>query len=222
MKNSKNMVSNLKTAGVVAGLSFTLSACNGNINQSENSNYTEISNKTDSILQRDPMYRLSLNVNDCSRRVIDKYRDANKSIVRKCAKKYITKNITDKLLCIFMLRTLQNSSYEFGFDGVDWSSKYVESTDVSNLQYISRIRRDYRWFNDVMMYLAGQYNDVQFLKTDFFKLINDKNALSAFNKNLQEIQRYQQLEKSSNTELVSKYTQVWHQQVKEQAKSKQR
>lgn len=220
MKNSDKIIHDIKTAGFIVGTSLTLSACNwSGKSESGQQDYFEVSRKTDSVLQKDSMFSFSLSVHDFSTREINKCHDMNIQIVKDCTEKYVRRNISDKSLYNFMLLTLQNDAYVLSCTG-----DYEDNCDnqTPDIKYISKIRRNYRWFNDVMMYLSGQYDDAQFLKTGFFKLIDDKRALKAFNDNLKSIQDCQNMAKISNSRLVSKHTQIWDKYVEEQKKLKQR
>ena len=52
MNKSYKVVNDLKTTSLVMGLSLTLSSCDFNKSESDDHNYTEISHKTDSVLQK--------------------------------------------------------------------------------------------------------------------------------------------------------------------------
>lgn len=222
MKKSEQIINDLKTVGVVAGLSFTMSACNTTDKpDTVSQDYTEISRKTDSVLQSNSAYNLSLTIQDFSRKRICELQNANKTIIRNCAQKYVRRHITDNDLYVFMLKKLQNEYVALNSgDEYDDVCEYGDA-DLSR-QYMSKIRRNHRWFNDAMLYLSGKYDDAQFLKTDFFEKMNDKKSLIAFENNLKDIQRYQELDRAKNAHIISLYDNTYNKVATEYKKSKQR
>ena len=220
MNKSYKVVNDLKTTSLVMGLSLTLSSCDFNKSGSDDHNYTEISHKTDSVLQKNLEYNLALRTQDSLRKRITQLQEANKTIVRNCAKKYLRRHITDNDLYVFMLKKLQNEYVSLNSDNYDDVYEYGD-VDLGT-QYMSTIRRNHRWFNNVMLYLSGKYDDAQFLKTDFFEKIKDEKSLIAFENNLKEIQRYQKLDRAKNEHIISLHDNTYNKGATEYKKSKQR
>ena len=218
MKKIDNVVHNIKTAGLVTGLSLTLTACS-NTKKSDLSqqDITAVSHKTDSVLQANPMYSLACNVNEYSGQVLSKYQSANKDLVKVNTIKYIYKNIKEAALRNIMLGMLQQDydNYDFETDNIYENSGLDEASKTF-------VRQNYRWFNDAMLYLYGKYTDEQLLKSDFFKVINNERAYNTFKRNAEYIKRFGEILKDSNKEIVNLYDKAWDQSAQEYKKSKQR
>ena len=112
------------------------------------------------------------------------YQKANRKIVKSCAKKYIFANVCERNLLKFMLNSLKYEHLDFmTSDNVSYSlSEYEESEYITDV-FSDRIRKDERWFNDLMLYLSGVYTDGQLLNADFFRVINNPRAKKNFVEN---------------------------------------
>ena len=119
-----------------------------------------------------------------------------------------------------MIKKLQNEYVSLNSDNYDDVYEYGD-VDLGT-QYMSIIRRNHRWFNNVMLYLSGKYDDAQFLKTDFFEKIKDEKSLIAFENNVKEIQRYQKLDRAKNEHIISLHDNTYNKVATEYKKSKQR
>jgi len=116
------------------------------------------------------------------------YKAENHDIVKKCAKAYIHKNISERGLLRFMLSSFKYEHMDFMLaDYVSYDlSEYEESEYITDV-YSSKIRENQRWFNDLMLYLNGKYTDGQLLNSDFFRVIQNKHAQQMFIANTQRI-----------------------------------
>lgn len=121
-------------------------------------------------------------------RSVKHYKAANHNIVKKCAQKYIRKNIAESGLSKFMLSSIQYEHMDFML------SDYVvyDVTDYEESEYITdvfsaRIRENQHWFNDLMLYLSGAYTEGQLLNADFFKVIQNNRARQMFIDNAKRI-----------------------------------
>ena len=120
------------------------------------------------------------------------YRRANKDMLKLAVNKYVRSNIYDATLLRFMLNSVQYENVNMGFgNSSDWVSEYCE--DVESVSAVDEqmviIRRDYRWFNDLMLYLNDKYSERQLLKSEFFRTVNDKALLQNFTKNTEIIEK---------------------------------
>ena len=120
------------------------------------------------------------------------YRRANKDMLKQAVDKYVRANIHEAKLLKFMLNSVKYENVNMGFENSsDWVSGYNEdgeSYSVENEQMIM-IRRDHRWFNDLMLYLNDKYSERQLLKTEFFKTMNNCKLIQDFTKNTEIIER---------------------------------
>ena len=119
------------------------------------------------------------------------YRRANKELLKQAVDKYVRGNIREAKLLKFMLNSVRYENVNMGFEySSDWVSEYNEdgeSYSVENEQ-MAMIRRDYRWFNDLMLYLNDKYSERQLLKTEFFKTMNNRKLMQDFTKNTEIIE----------------------------------
>lgn len=119
------------------------------------------------------------------------YRRANKELLKQVVDKYVRGNIHETKLLKFMLNSVKYENVNMGFENSsDWVSEYNEdgeSYSAENEQ-MAMIRRDYRWFNDLMLYLNDKYSERQLLKTEFFKTMNNRKLIQDFTKNTEIIE----------------------------------
>lgn len=172
------MVSGVKKAGVIATAVFTIASC-GNKGLSE-SQTKIVEHKTDSALAVHPEYRMATGLLAICESKNKVYHDANKNLVKMYTRDYIKNNIQDKLLREFMLnyleQTITNPSMicdEIEADSIDPGVKVSALT-------MRHMRRDQRWFYDLMLYLSDKYNDKQLLNSQFFKVVDDPEFKTKF------------------------------------------
>ncbi|MBO7053426.1 MAG: hypothetical protein J6W27_03270 [Alphaproteobacteria bacterium] len=119
------------------------------------------------------------------------YRRANKEMLKQAVDKYVRVNVRDAKLLKFMLNSVKYENVNMGFENSsDWVGEYNEdgeSYSAENEQ-MTMIRRDYRWFNDLMLYLNDKYSERQLLKTEFFKTMNNRKLMQDFTKNTEIIE----------------------------------
>lgn len=185
MKNNK-IVSEIKTAGVALVASATMFSC-GNKQLSE-SQMQAVHHKADSAVAVYPEYRVASNLFDLCELKIQKYRDANKQLIKAHARNYIKNNITDIALAKFMLESLGNDKLLFA---LDTDSCENEGVSVEQLITMRSVRRNQRWFNDMILYLSDKYNEKQLLNSEFFTVVNNSGLKSAFERNTQQIEMLQ-------------------------------
>jgi len=116
------------------------------------------------------------------------YQRANRDIVKRCAKKYIRAHIMERNLFKFMMGSIKYEHMDFLMsDNVAYDlSEYEESEYITDV-FSANIRKNQRWFNDLMLYLSGKYTDGQLLNADFFRVINNKRARAMFIENMRNI-----------------------------------
>jgi len=119
------------------------------------------------------------------------YRRANKEMLKQAVDKYVRVNVRDAKLLKFMLNSVKYENVNMDFENsTDWVGEYNEdgeSYSAENEQ-MTKIRRDYRWFNDLMLYLNDKYSERQLLKTEFFKTMNNRKLMQDFTKNTEIIE----------------------------------
>ena len=215
-----NIVSGLKTATVVASGVLTLNSCSPNPTSGlSNQDKEIITKRTDSILNTKPDYRLSLSMMEYAGNFADTCRLKNKKIAKASAAKYIKKNIKDIMLKKFMMDSLLNNG-----DTVLNVNEFIDIDDILHDDYghstadtMAYIRRNYRWLNDLMLYLSDKYTPEQLLKSGFFKSINDLKSEKKFISTLKEIEKYdlvKQCASKRGTEIYNKTKQECIQEYK--------
>ena len=180
MKNS-NIVSGIKTASVVLTAAFTMSSC-GNKALSEQE-VQLVKHKADSAASVHPEYRIASGMLDLCEAHVERYRRGNKDVVKMHARDYIVNNIKDAAIARLMLDMLKEEVFL-----TESYSDTTASEDGQNNNKLAYIRKEYRWFNDLMLYLTGQYTERQFLNSEFFKVINNPSVKKCFEKNLDHIE----------------------------------
>ena len=207
----------LKTTGLIAGLSLTLASCgNGRGKQLSDQERQLIVNRVDSILDKDDQYRLSQTMLDFSVNEIDRLRASNRAMAINCAKQYIKNNIQDAKLRAFMLQTLQgNNSFYYTTDSIQDS----ENTDEISL---ASVRKNNRWFNDLIMYLHNNYTDEQFLNSEFFNAMGNDIAFRKFTDNTKRIGFMETIVEGASKRGTDIYGKTWEKCVSEYKQQKQR
>lgn len=203
----------LKTTGLVAGLSWTLTACNGaKGKQLSDKEKQSIIMRVDSALQDNSEYRLSQTVLNYGLEELDKLSAANKRLAICAAKHYVQKNIKDAKLRNFMLNVLSLKKGVYD---------RLEDVNVSDLS-LADVRKDNRWFNDLIMFLHNNYTNEQFLKSEFFTVINNDVAYKNFTRNTEKIVMFEALVRNSSDQGASIYGKTWQKYEAEYRKQKQR
>ncbi|MBR3511113.1 MAG: hypothetical protein IKN73_03565 [Alphaproteobacteria bacterium] len=182
----ENVVSGIKTAAVVATAVLTLNSC-GNRKMSEKQMQI-VEQKTDSAQRVHPGYKMASGLYDLCEIKIREYRESNRTLVRKTAQGYIKRYIKDINLRNFMLNSIQDEALmqKAFFEDVDSELDSVESNTVDTMSYI---RKNERWFNDLMMYLTYMYDERQLLNSEFFKVLNNKDLRGIFEYNTRNIEK---------------------------------
>ena len=177
MKNNK-IVSGIKAAGVVTTAVFTMASC-GNKHLSE-SQTKIVEHKTDSALAVHPEYRMASGLLAIGESKNKGYHDANRNLVKMYTREYIKNNIQDPMLRRYMLNYLEqgltNPSIICDEIEADSINSVVETSDLN----MRCMRRDYRWFYDLMLYLSDKYTDKQLLNSQFFKVVDDPEFKTKF------------------------------------------
>ena len=182
----ETFINDVKTAGVVVGAALVLNACSGDRALSEKQMQT-VYHKTDSAVNANNHYRVARAMNDIAGKKINEYRAKNKSLVKKYSASYIKSAIKEEKLYKFMMTAMKYETMALDGDIIVDSEDYIDYGERnSNINYI---RRNERWFNDLMMYLSGKYNDRQLLNSEFFKVIKDKNLRHSFEHNTKQIEK---------------------------------
>lgn len=211
------LVHDIKTVGVAVGTALTMHAC-GNVDRTLTPEQLQtVEHKTDSAKRVHPEYKMAEALYGLCTTKTEEYHKANVGLVKKYSKEYIENNIQNTKLRKFMLNVLINEAV--GFDYID-EDKDVETdsiADNADFDYVPPmryIRRNERWFNDLMMYLNSHYTDRQLLNSEFFKVVKDKNLRKKFESNTQQIEYLQpsldftvEREAAIQSELRNKYTQ---------------
>lgn len=180
----ETIVSDIKTAVVVGSAVLTMDSCQRPLSDTQIQN---INHKTDSAVKVDANYRLADNFGSYSSQKLEICRKNNRELVKKYATRHIEKERIEAELRKFMLNSIKQET--MALDIVSGDDSDEEYSDVCEKKtYINDIRRNQRWFNDLMLYLSGKYNDRQLLNSEFFKVIKDKNLRSDFERNTQQIE----------------------------------
>ena len=191
----ENIISDIKTAAVVATAAMTLSGC-GHKELSE-SQLQMVQHKTDSAVNANNEYRIARTLTFLVDDRIEQYRNANMNMVKKYSMSYIKRDIKDATLRKYMIDAILNkNSYDIEMaDNIE----YNDSADTENVsQTMQYIRNNQRWFNDLMLYLNGKYTDRQLLNSEFFKIIKNDELKRRFEYNTGKIE-----ELTKNTTFLS-------------------
>ncbi len=191
----ENIISDIKTAGVVATASLTLASCNPK--PLSESQLQMVQHKTDSAANTNNEYRIARTLTFLVDDRIEQYRNANMNMVKKYSMSYIKRDIKDATLRKYMIDAMLNEkSYDIEMaDNIEYS----DSADTENVsQTMQYIRNNQRWFNDLMLYLNGKYTDRQLLNSEFFKIIKDYELKRRFEYNTVRIE-----ELTKNTTFLS-------------------
>lgn len=208
---SEKIISGIKTAGVVLTAALTMNSC-GPRQLSEKEQQT-VQHKTDSAVYVHPEYRMAVGLVELGETKIKSFRDANKALLKMGAKDFIRTGVKDAEMARFMYRAIEDEKFVFSSNsGIDSDDEFAENVDINTLSMMQRIRREQRWYNDLLLYLSDKYTEQQLLKSNFFKVINNKDLKKSFEYNTQQIEYLQscmefplQREKTIRDELWNKY-----------------
>lgn len=113
------------------------------------------------------------------------YRISNKNLAKIYAEKYLRTHMHDARLIRFMVNAIKYENVNMGVENYDFVSEYDEEPD--GVEYVDKnlqkIRKDQRWFFDLMLYLNGTYTDRQLLNSEFMKVIRKRDFMQRFSKN---------------------------------------
>lgn len=209
MKNNR-FVYGLKTAGVVFTTAFTMVSC-GNKQLSEAENQI-VKHKVDSAAAEHYEYKMATGLLDLCDIKIQNIRKANKSLIKIYARDYIVNNVEDKAVKNFMVNAIEDkiliSAYVAGVE----KSDSISSGKLSTMRYICH---NQKWFNDLVLFLNGNYDEQQLLDSGFFKVINTAGLERRFESNktrADDIKRSASFARERKTII---YNQLWDQYSKE-------
>ena len=207
------LVHDIKTVGVAVGTALTMHAC-GNVDRTLTPEQLQtVEHKTDSAKRFHPEYKTASALNELCESKVKEYRDANKTLVKNYTKRYLEANMKDVALLKFMKNIIEDDALMFSYV---FAEKYetLEDTENNASDTISYVCNNQKWFKDLVFYLTGQYDEQQLLKSDFFKVVNDKTLINKFKYNTQQIECLQPsinfaVERKAviQSELRNKYTQ---------------
>ena len=215
----ETFINDVKTAGAVVGAALVLNACSGDRALSEKQMQT-VYHKTDSAVNTNNHYRVARAMNDVVGKKINEYRAKNKSLVKRYSLSYIKSAIKEEKLYKFMMTALKYETMALDSDVIVDSEDYIDRGERNN--NINYIRRNERWFNDLMLYLSGKYDDKQLLNSEFFKTIKDKNLRQSFEDNIKQIEKMSVIEKDTEDVQKSIYTKYLDEYKSEEIKTRKR
>ena len=113
------------------------------------------------------------------------YRISNKNLAKIYAEKYLRTHMHDTRLIRFMINAIKYENVNMGVENYDFVSEYDEEPDGVEYvdKYLQKIRKNQRWFFDLMLYLDGKYTDRQLLNSEFVKIIKKRDFVQKFSKN---------------------------------------
>ncbi len=212
-------INDVKTAGAVVGAALVLNACSGDRTLSEKQMQT-VYHKTDSAVNANNHYRVARAMNDIAGKKINEYRAKNKSLVKRYSLSYIKSAIKEEKLYKFMMTALKYETMALDSDVIVDSEDYIDRGERNT--EINYIRRNERWFNDLMLYLSGKYDDKQLLNSEFFKTIKDKNLRQCFEDNIKQIEKMSVIEKDTEDVQKNIYTKYLDEYKSEEIKTRKR
>ena len=210
MANIKNTI---KTAGVVATAALTLNSCN----QKNGAEYDfeGLQYKTDSVADTRPEYKTTSRAIDLYKTKIQYYKDANKKLLKLYASGYLISNINDLRLRNFMLDGLENRILgEVSDLDMDDTACEIADVDVNRVNKMRFIRRNHRWYNDLLRYLSDKYDEKQLLKSDFFNVMNSPELKKQFVENTKRLEKLNSVSATASVRQNRIYDDLWQQNVK--------
>lgn len=217
----ETVINDIKTAGVIVSAALVLNSCDGDKKALSEKQMQTVCHKTDSAVKTDQYYRVANNMNYLADKQVNEYRAKNKSLVKKYSSSYIKKEIKEEKLYKFMMSSLKYETMALDdSDIIIDAEDYVDHSERNdNINYI---RRNERWFNDLMLYLSGKYNDRQLLNSEFFKIIKDKNLRQSFEHNTKQIEKLSAVVHDTDSVQNSIYTKYFNEYKSEEMKTKKR
>lgn len=219
--NKNKIVSDLKTAGVVAATTLTLNVY-GAKQLSENQMQI-IQHKTDSAAKVDNEYISVLNEVDLYNTKIKEYHDVNKRIAQMYVEQYIKQNIEDLSWRRYMLDAVKNNTLindiDFDEDKID---NLPDDVDMCSLDTMYQICYEYRWFNDFILYMTDRYTDKQLLKSGFFKVMNDDFFKQVFEYNIKRMDALEAKKIEAEQKSNAIHKEIWNKYASEVKKTRKR
>lgn len=183
----ENLISRIKTAGVVATAVVSLNSCEQKNIQDDS---LSIIYKADSAASVRPEYKNMANAIMLYQAQIETYKDANKNMLRYYAENYINHTVKNARVRKFLLSAMEEQllveASDLDIDEFLYQSADLDLSDVTQMRFY---RRNQRWYNDLVMYLADKYNERQLLNGDFFKTIRNTELEKTFEYNTKQIER---------------------------------
>lgn len=204
MKKEK-IINDIKSAGVVTAAVLTLNAC-GNRQLSESQLQT-VQHKTDSAEMADYEYKVAMNIICVGGDRVKQFRDVNKNLVKKYSKEYIKQVMPNSYLRKLMLKAIDDETLTVIHNCTVIDSE-SDTSAGGRMNAVNNIRKNQRWFYDLMLYLSGNYNDRQLLNSEFFKTVNDPRLKSKFENNTEQIEKI-----NSCLDLATQRKNVIHQEL---------
>lgn len=219
----ETIVNDIKTAGVVVTATMTMSACNNIKDKPLNESEKVVAlQKTDSIARQNPCYTLSQSVIDVCNNRIMVYQQRNKNIVKRGAKQHIHQQISDSKRRSLLMNIVNNESITGGFELDDNGYYMIDDNNADERVNAEFIRENYRWINDLLLYLNNTYTDRQLLKTEFFKVLNNKRMEKDFIANTEQIEALKTTLDTATKQGMTIYEEAWNKSVADIKKSRQR
>ncbi len=208
------MKDTIKTAGVIATAAFALNSCEQK-NGTEYDDMAAVQYKTDSVANTRPEYKTTSRAIDLYAEKIQNCKDANKKLLRLYASGYLLRNIGDVRLRNFMLDGLDNRVLidvsDFDTDEIACEIADVDQAIANKMRFI---RRNHRWYNDLLMYLSDKYTEKQLLKSDFFNVINAPELKKQFVQNTQQLEKLNSVSATASARQNRIYEDLWQQNIK--------
>jgi len=175
----KNLKPLIIKAGLLSTIAVICAMCKPNGKTLTVEDKAKIYQMVKDSLDKDLQYGLNKKFTDIAIQQQNNYHQINVSLCKKTAQWYIAKNITNKDLKRFMLQALMNDHFMFNTEN--------DETDTTEYYNYNTISNNYRWFVELVDYLQGKYSDIEFIKSDFFKVMNDTWLTDCFTKNAEKI-----------------------------------
>ena len=210
MKNAnKKILKVSKITTLLFMLVWLLTACEKELSQEEKN---AIIYNVEILAQNNDAYKLSENVLDLCAHQAEIFRRANKSIVLRNAKLFIESNVSDSVSKKKMLSEL--SAY---------TNIYCTPKDRKDgfLLNTSDVRKNNKWFNDLIMYLNDVYTDSQFLTSEFFYVIQDVSLREQFISNAEKIANYNHVAGIAKTQKSKVYNKIMNDCIAEYKKQRE-
>ena len=187
-----NIMHDVKTATIVAGLALTLNSCGNKPLTTEQRIVAE--QRADSASNKDRNYTIAKRTAEFGEYKINKYHNENKKLVKQYALVYISREIKDAQLYKFMTNAIETETVsQYTEDFVENGDSIVNDSSFGSVD-MKNIRRNQRWFNDLMLYLSGKYDDRQLLNSTFFNTVKNQSLKIAFQQNVYAIENLKNIQ----------------------------